>query len=319
MQSTTPFRRAGAGYLCQAMRKVKDTIPVYDICTLSSDSYHSDDLIAERFSDYLKVHPHLHRAHGHSFYHFVLFTKGGGFHTIDFNHFSVEAGAAYFMIPGQVHSWSFEGETDGFVVNFSEAFFQTFLKDDRYLERFPFFSGEAREQVVKLDVDQVREASILLSQVVAENKEHGVFQADSARLLLLSFFILVARAGTFKSELREKGNPGAVVLQNFRKLLNQHYHQFKLPKDYAAMLYVTPNYLNALCNDLLGKPAGEMIRERILLEAKRQLVNLDEQIAGIGYSLGFKDNSYFTKFFKKYTGQTPEEFRKQVSAPGNKN
>ena len=64
----------------------------------------------------------------------------------------------------------------------------------------------------------------------------------------------------------------------------------------------------------VAKQAGAFIRERILLEAKRQLVNLDERIAGIGYYLGFTDNSYFTKFFKKYTGITPETFRQGLQA-----
>jgi AraC family transcriptional activator of pobA len=60
---------------------------------------------------------------------------------------------------------------------------------------------------------------------------------------------------------------------------------------------------------MLGRPAGEVIRERVLLEAKRLLVSSAIGIAEIAWELQFKDNSYFTKFFKKYTGTTPEEFR----------
>jgi AraC-like DNA-binding protein len=61
---------------------------------------------------------------------------------------------------------------------------------------------------------------------------------------------------------------------------------------------------------MLGISAGELIRDRILLEAKRLLINLDLTISEIAYQLNFSDNSYFTKFFKKYTGQKPDEFRK---------
>jgi AraC family transcriptional activator of pobA len=56
-----------------------------------------------------------------------------------------------------------------------------------------------------------------------------------------------------------------------------------------------------------------VIRNRVILEAKRLLVNLDLNITEIAGKLNFADNSYFTKFFKKYTGQTPEEFRKNLS------
>ena len=94
--------------------------------------------------------------------------------------------------------------------------------------------------------------------------------------------------------------------------MNEYYNRKRLPKEYAAMLYVTPNHLNALCNDLLGKAAGEVIRDRVLLEAKRLLVNADINISEIAFQLDFKDNSYFTRFFKKYTGTTPEDFRRSV-------
>jgi AraC-like DNA-binding protein len=301
------------------MKKVKDAMPVYDICALSGNGHQHADIIAEPFADYLRVHPNLHKAHGHSFYHLVLFTRGGGYHTVDFNHFPVTEGQVYFMVPGQVHSWSFEGDTEGYVVNFSEALFQSFLADQRYLERFRFFSGDATEQVIVLGKEKLQEAVAIMTRIVDEARQTGALHLDAARMHLLLFFILVADVATADKNELDKIQPNQLVLQNFRKLVGEHYTRYKLPKEYAAMLYVTPNYLNALCNDLLGKSAGDVIRERILLEAKRQLVNLDESIAGIGYNLGFTDNSYFTKFFKKYTGVTPEDFRRQLQAPTAKN
>lgn len=77
------------------------------------------------------------------------------------------------------------------------------------------------------------------------------------------------------------------------------------------MLYVTPNYLNALSKDVTDRSAGELIRDRILLEAKRLLTNAKMTISEIALELDFMDNSYFTRFFKKYEGVTPETFRKQ--------
>jgi AraC family transcriptional activator of pobA len=71
--------------------------------------------------------------------------------------------------------------------------------------------------------------------------------------------------------------------------------------------------LNALCRDLLGKSAGEIIRDRIMPEARRLLINTDISISEIAMQLNFQGNSYFTKFFKKYAGKTPEEFRKDYN------
>ena len=78
------------------------------------------------------------------------------------------------------------------------------------------------------------------------------------------------------------------------------------------MLYITPNHLNAVCKDMMGISAGEMIRNRIMLEAKRMLTNPQLNISEISLKLNFSDNSYFTKFFKKLEDITPEEFRKKL-------
>ena len=64
---------------------------------------------------------------------------------------------------------------------------------------------------------------------------------------------------------------------------------------------------------MLGIPAGEVIRNRIILEAKRLLINNDMTVLEIANHLNFADNSYFTKFFKKLEGVTPEEFRKRTN------
>ena len=77
------------------------------------------------------------------------------------------------------------------------------------------------------------------------------------------------------------------------------------------MLHITPNHLNALVQEILGRPAGAVIRDRVLLEAKRLLTNADMTAAEIAYELNFQDNSYFSRFFKKYAGVTPEGFRRQ--------
>ena len=123
-------------------------------------------------------------------------------------------------------------------------------------------------------------------------------------------FIQVNRYIT-KESRKHQNNFNSLLLRNFQKLIDQHFKEKKLTKDYASMLYVTPNHLNALSKDVTGRPAGELIRDRILLEAKRLLVNAEMNVSQIADELDFDDNSYFSKFFKKYVGVTPDVFRKQ--------
>ena len=105
------------------------------------------------------------------------------------------------------------------------------------------------------------------------------------------------------------------MLRTFLNLIEKNVSILKFPKDYAELLHVTPNHLNARCKELLGKSAGEVNRDRLLLEAKRLMVNVDLSISEIAYELNFRDNSYFSKFFKKHAGRTPEEFRIHAQEP----
>jgi AraC family transcriptional regulator, transcriptional activator of pobA len=286
----------------------KASIPVYDICTI--DERAQKDLLVERFGSYLKKHYHsLHRPHRHSFYHLVLFTNGKGSHTIDFETFPVNPFQIYFMAPGQVHSWHFEGEVDGYIVHFNEVLFTPFLQNNHYLDRFYFFRGRAEDGVCQLPpavhalVGDLFEAML---REIGQSKEQNL---DVIRIKLLELFIIVDRSCTSK-----KGNnvpqQKLTLLRSFQELIEKHYRDIRLPKEYADLLYVTPNHLNALCQELLGQTAGDLIRGRMLLEAKRLLTNADMTVTEIAYDLNFGDNSYFNRFFKKSEGITPEEFRK---------
>ncbi len=270
-----------------------------------------EDVVVARFPDYLAAHSDIHFPHRHSFYHLALFTSGAGTHTIDFERFPVKPGQLYFMVPGQVHGWYFEGNVDGYVINVSAGFFNVFLKDADYIERFPFLSGVAAEGVVELTAAALKEVQPIFEEMLQEVAAERPFNMDMLRLLMLELFIRVSRS-TQQGAIKQDMLHNNLLLRNFRKLVEQHYMQLRLPKDYAAMLYVTPNYLNAFCQHMLGKSAGEVIRDRVLLEAKRLLVNADTNISAIAYQLNFADNSYFTKFFRKYAGVTPEEFRKNI-------
>jgi len=293
----------------------RKNIPVYDICSI--DSAANRDLLIERFSHYIGSHYHnLQHAHRHSFYHLVLFTSGSGNHTIDFETFPVKAGQIYFMIPGQVHSWNFKKDVDGYIVHFNEALFTGFLNNSRYLQQFSFFSGRATDGVVQITKSEQAGINSIFEDLLAELKDSTAI-SDMVPVKLLELFIRVERmASPYSSTPAQEEN--STVLRNFLQLIDRHYRNLQLPKEYAALLFITPNHLNALCKELLGKTAGDLIRERIILESKRLLTNADMSIAGVAYELNFSDNSYFSRYFKKYTGSSPEDFRKQIHHSNNR-
>lgn len=283
------------------------SFPRLDIGPLSE--YREDHIMIARFSDYVHEHQSLVFPHRHSFYHLVLFTEGSGRHTIDFHHFQALPYQIYFMIPGQVHTWDFAEEMEGYVVNFSDSFFKSFLLQPEYLDSFSFLDQDSSNNVLMLS-EAVRERiCALFEELLSQNARATTWRDDMVRVLLLQIFLIIEQSDSVdRKESAEKGKNATV--RNFIRLIDKNYDRLRLPGQYAEMLNVTPNHLNALCKEYVGMQAGQLIRNRIVLEAKRLLINLDLTVSEIAYKLNFNDNSYFTKFFRKETGMTPEDFRK---------
>lgn len=82
--------------------------------------------------------------------------------------------------------------------------------------------------------------------------------------------------------------------------------------DYAALLHITPNHLNKVVKHQLGKSAQELHNEIILQEAKVLLLQTTKDISEIAYDLSFSNVSYFGKFFRKHTQQSPASYRKMI-------
>ncbi|MCW5906423.1 MAG: helix-turn-helix domain-containing protein [Chitinophagales bacterium] len=284
-------------------------IPVYSICNLLGTDRCLTDLLVLNLRSFLAESPDLIFPHRHSFYQILFITKGKGKHRIDFETHTVKPMQVHFLAPGQIHNWKFSPDADGYIINFDGSFITSVCHNPHFLNEFPFFNSITNRSVLELKKDAQPQVTNLMNSMMSEFRGEQDYRNDSLRALLLQLLITLARH--CKPDTK---TPAArynyVLIRNFENLIEQNFRSKKLPKEYAALLFITPNHLNALCKSTVGKSAGEMIRDRVLLEAKRLLANSAMTIAEVAYYLQFEDNAYFSRFFKKYTGHTPEEFRK---------
>ncbi|MGV0996193.1 AraC family transcriptional regulator [Empedobacter falsenii] len=288
----------------------KKLFPTYDICNLNTEKNSNELFSVDRFRGYVDSNPHLQEVHSHNYYHLVYFTEGSGEHLIDFEKFEAKSGTMYFMKPGQVHQWYFKEEYDGFVVNFFDNFFDWIGINSAILQKFRFLQSIlVKDHVVEISPDLQEKIANYFEEMIQENHQDNQFSNLKIGFHLMNLFIDIERS--LEAVNVKTNDYQSVLLHNFQTLIEQNFKSKKLPKEYAELLYITPNHLNALCKDVLATSAGELIRSRIVLEAKRLLVNKEISVTEIAYLLNFQDASYFVKFFKKYTEFTPEQFRKQ--------
>lgn len=107
----------------------------------------------------------------------------------------------------------------------------------------------------------------------------------------------------------ERPERGRDYLTAFSRLLEQHYRDHLGLDEYARRLGISTAHLNGLCRRLAGQTALSLVHQRLLLEAKRNLVYTAMSVNQISDSLGFSEPAYFTRFFKRLTGVSPKAFR----------
>lgn len=286
----------------------KEHLPIYQIqdfeAVLRKDKY----FYFSSFATHLQEHLFIREPHKHDFYIILFITQGSGTHTIDFREYAVQPGAVFFMTPGQVHSWQLTDDADGFVVFFTHEFYAKEYPD-RLLLNYPFFNALLYNPVLQLSPTSEAKLLPLLYQIREEYNHKRPM-----REVLLSRYLDVLMI-----ELTRLYTPGNLpngtigkeltLLQKLEHLIDQHYKEHKPVAFYADQLHVTAKHLNEACKNAIGKTTKELIQYRVLLEAQRLLSHADLTSSQIAALLGYFDNTYFFRFFKKHTGYTPEQFR----------
>lgn len=284
-----------------------EEIKNYTIESLKASDPTLQDFELFRFEYFAQDIQHLHKPHRHHFYTFLLVTAGGGSHDIDFTNYVLKANRLFLIAPGQVHAWKKLTNVKGFVVLFDDTFI-TLAKGRKMMRDWPLFTLNQR-CYLDLHPNETQSWYSVLLEMEGELRAHDEFSKDT---IFYSLGKLLVRASRLYREYASKNKlPDQPLLYSYQELIEKNFHQWHTPKAYAKQLNITANYLNALCKEQSGKSAGALIRQRILLEAKRLLAHTQLSVGEIAYQLNFTDNSYFGRFFKRYTDLTPEAFRKK--------
>jgi AraC-like DNA-binding protein len=249
------------------------------------------------------------RPHRLDFYDLLLITSGTARLAIDAETHTLSPGSVLVTRPGQVRQWVVGG-ADGACIFFTTDFISQIFSDPRFLETFAFLRPGRSTAAFKAGPAVARD---YLQRFRTMRREIQRLRDDAPhklRAVLYDLLVLLDR------RYRRLGRPVAAgddgLTNRFREAIDTRFHRQHLVAPYAKSLGVTPGYLTARCRAQLGLTAGALIRERIVLEAQRQLRYSSRSIAEIAEGLGFDDPSYFTRFFVRETGHLPTAVRGAV-------
>lgn len=245
--------------------------------------------------------------HSISFYEVLVISEGKGFYSLDNETVSYEKGTVIVTLPNQIRQWEVREPTKGFSFFFEGEFLNTYFRDDVFLHRFVIFDYNRPNVHLELDEPNFEKCIWVLEEV---EKELDLLKGDSSHILrsLLYYSIsLIDRIFRNQNQLNKLDfHP---TIYQFQRLLNQHITEWRTVADYSSALKVSHNQLNALCKKYLFQTALRIIHQRLLIEAKREILFSDKTISEVSNMLHFSDVANFNRFFKKMTGKTASQFR----------
>lgn len=159
------------------------------------------------------------------------------------------------------------------------------------------------------DVAPQSELSIILEAIQREIETARPGYERAARHHLGLVGVWLERQADIAAAEEKKPDAGKRLVARFSELLERDFRSGKGIADYAAELGVTPTHLTRVCREACGRPASELLHDRLIFEARRLLVETALPVRAVSEALGFASAAYFTRAFQHRTGKTPTAFR----------
>ncbi|OCB74441.1 helix-turn-helix domain-containing protein [Flavobacterium crassostreae] len=281
--------------------------PVYSIQRFNCNSVNSDFYI-NTFKNHLITHRFVEQPHRHDFYVLVFFTAGSGTHNVDFNTYNIQPHRVFVLQPGQMHHWSLSEDIEGYVVFYSPEMYNLYF-GQKDLDGFAFYYSAHTKSEIVLSATESEALEPLFKMMLLESQAPKNFAQDKILNLLDIIHIELARKYQDSGGVHAPAYMGKI--KQLGQLLEAKFAQEKTASFYANALNISLKHLNRICNEMLQKTTTEVIAQRVVLEAKRMLMDKNLTVNEIANHLGYEDYSYFVRLFKKHTGKTPKVFRTQ--------
>ncbi len=261
-----------------------------------------DNIIIRRIEESILLN--FKGIHRHNFYEILFFsyTEEGLTHSIDFKESAIETDCIYMLKPGQVYHLN-RTVQKGFLIAIKPEYLNSFHHN---FDSFLHFTLPDQIRMDESDLHTTAQLIQLIHRELSLKKREDLISALVNSLItqcILSFNENIRKSGIDKRIL------GLIAL------IDNHYLTEREVTFYAAQMSLSEKRLGVLTRQALGYTVKGLIQQRILLEAKRLISQGNLSFKSIAFQLGFVDASYFSRFFRKYSGSTPEQFKASLAIP----
>lgn len=239
---------------------------------------------------------------------------GNGIFIFEGKRFKVNKHAIIITNPLQSFGWEDRQKIHkGYICFFNDEF----IKNDMRIVYLPPFRIRSTS-FYELQADEVEQIEKIFLRIINEVNTDYEYKMEVAKLLIEDIVHYTMKSKNYQDESLFQSKSAQRIVNNFLEKLEAQFPIEKIeqqvtidtPNQFATALHIDVNHLNKSIKNITGKTTSQIITERILEEAKHLIRYTDWNIAEIAYALNFKENTHFNQFFKKNTGLTPSQFRK---------
>ncbi|SIQ22712.1 helix-turn-helix domain-containing protein [Chryseobacterium sp. RU33C] len=285
---------------------------------MSSDTYtlinpQTGNLAFKVFS--LNGSSHFDHIQRLNYYSLIWIKNGKGIAKSDFSEYDFRPSTLFAFSPYQPFMFQTDEHIQGVVINFHPDFFCIHKHQQEVACNGVLFNNIYNPPLVDVDENANNTFNMLLEQITAEMQNPALAQYE----LLVSYLkIFLITASRLKAEqqteiqMNPKEYKEPFILQNLKNYIEIHFKTKHSASDYADLLNISTKVLAKITKTHFNKTLTDLISERIIIEAKRELYLTNKAVKEIAYELGYADEYYFSRFFKNNTDISPQAYRNTV-------
>ena len=276
--------------------------------TLSDVSYLSDDLVFTALT--AETNPTGQASKSIDGFAAVIMMTGEATLRINDRNYTVKPGSIAFFTPESIiRTERVSANAAGYVLAYSKSFINEIRID--LATTVPIYLRLRKSPVLKASQEEA--AEILQLFQLMKRLMHGDkrYIHELVRTLFTAAFYLIAEINAREQANQPQPGRSEVIFESFMQLLEEHGRRERNVRFYAEQLGLTPKYFSAAVKEVSGKTAARWIDEAVILEAKRLLQDSGLPIREIARELNFPTQSFFGKYFKQHTGDSPSRYKRK--------